>query len=69
MKTHLIIDPSIQQFQNLKHPGHTIFGNFRRISYKDKIDFETTRMAVRKFSGKRHFSYYPCMHKTLNYES
>ena len=45
-----------------------MLGNFRRISYKDKRAFETTRMAVRKFSGKRHSSCYPCMNKTFNNE-
>ena len=56
MKTHPIIDPNIKQFQEAQPPGHTMFGNFRCISYKDKRAFETTRMAVRKVSGKRRSS-------------
>ena len=68
MQTHPIIDPNIEKFQKVQHPGQTMFGNFRRISYKDNIAFETTRMAVRKCSGKPHFSYYPGINLTLSYE-
>jgi hypothetical protein len=52
MKTHPMIDPNIETFQKVPHPGHTMFWNFRCISYKDKRAFETTR----KFSGKRRSS-------------
>ena len=69
MKKHLIIDPNIDKFQKIQHPEQRMLGHFRRISNKDKIAFETTRLAVRKLSGKSNFSYYPCMNKSLNYES
>jgi hypothetical protein len=68
MQTHPIIDPNIEKLEKIQHRGHTMFGNFRCISYKDKIAFETTRMAIRKCSGKRHSSCYHCMNTTLNYE-
>ena len=68
MKTHPIIDPNIEKFQKVQHHGHKMFGNFRHLSYKDKRAFERIGMAVRKFSGKRRSSCYPCMNTTLNYE-
>jgi hypothetical protein len=41
INTHPIIDPNVEMFQKVQHPGHTMFGNFRRISYQDKRAFET----------------------------
>ena len=51
MKTHPIIDPNIEKFQKVQHPGHTMFGNFRRISYKDKIAFERPEWQSENLAG------------------
>ena len=56
MKKHPIIDPAIEKFQKVQHPGQIMFGNFRHLSYKDKRAFETTGMAVRRFGGKHRSS-------------
>ena len=40
MKIHPIIDPNIENFLKAQHPGHTMFGNFERIAYKNNRPFE-----------------------------
>jgi hypothetical protein len=56
MKTHPIIDRTIEKLKKVQHPGQTMLGNFRHLSYKDKKAFETTRIAGKNFCGKRRSS-------------